>query len=395
MDRLSNNINDGKKVSGVFLDITKAFDTVDHKILLNKLYNYGVRGVVNNWFRSYLDDRLQCVKVNGVISEMGKIKYGVPQGSVLGATLFLVYINDLCDASLNGKITSFADDTALSYIGDSWDEVSAKINNDLLSIQWWFCKNNMVLSAEKTKFINFTLRGSHNLENKIILKCISCLSNGRVCYDHCVEVKSVSNIKYLGIIIDENINWKQHILILKQKITNTIRLFYFIRNMCGEQLLRSLYLSLVHSRLEYGIVCWGGTYVSNLKTISIVQKHFMRLITKSNRFESSFPLFFNLKILPLRYIYVYKVMKVFFARSRNNKENNDYRSRLRSNKNVFVPKPCNTFFTKSYNFLAPRIFNILPSSLKDINSTKIFLKKLRQWLFNIQNIEELLFQISV
>uniref|UniRef100_A0A1B6F9W8 Reverse transcriptase domain-containing protein n=1 Tax=Cuerna arida TaxID=1464854 RepID=A0A1B6F9W8_9HEMI len=101
---------------------------------------------------------------------MEEIKFGVPQGSVLGATLFLIY-NDHCNASLNGSVISFADDTALSYTGDTWEEVSTKMNEDLLSIQWWFCQNNMMLSVEKTKYINFMLRGSNRMENKVVLKC--------------------------------------------------------------------------------------------------------------------------------------------------------------------------------------------------------------------------------
>ncbi len=316
MERVYNGLNAGKKVTGIFLDIKKAFDTVDHKILLNKLHNCGVRGNVHAWFESYLTNRRQCVKINHTYSKMGYIKYGVTQGSVLGAILFLVYINDLCNGNFIGNLTSFADDTALSYVKNNWAEVKHDIQQDLDALQWWFTMNHMLLSPEKTKYITFNLRSGAVLQDVILYKCIACLCQHTQC-NNCAVVSQTDSIKYLGVILDKEINWKKHIQSLKSKLNNVLRYFYFLKDICNQKLLRSLYFSLVHSRLEYGIFCWGGTFEVHLNSIFVQQKKFLKIITKTGRREPSYPLFLEQRILPLKYTFVLKVLKLYYILSGN------------------------------------------------------------------------------
>lgn len=393
MDRVSNGINDGKKVSGLFLDIQKAFDTVDHQILLTKLYNSGVRGVVYRWFKSYLMRRTQCVRINGLLSDKGYIKYGVPQGSVLGALLFLIYINDLCCGNFYGKIVSFADDTALCYVERQWNEIEIKMNMDLKALQLWFTKNNMLLSPTKTHFMNFSLRGEAIFQRKIMFKCIYCIINGGQCAAQCSEVHPVESIKYLGVVLDSELKFKNHILNLKLKIIKILRLFYFLRNFCSSDLLRILYFSLVHSRLDYGIICWGGTYRSNLQPIYVIQKNIVRIIGRKTKIDESFPIFCAFKILPLQYMFIYKVLRVFFVRSRSFVAENAYKLKLRNPTDFFVPRPTNTYFTKTYYFLAPRMFNRLPNEIQNSKTITFFANKLRKWLFTVNDIEEMLIKV--
>jgi hypothetical protein len=231
MTNVYDGLNKGKGVSGLFLDIKKAFDTVDHGILLQKLYISGIRGVSYNWFKSYLVERKQCVKIGNKYSGMQNIRCGVPQGSVLGAILFLVYINDLCNAAFKGKLTSFADDTALCYVENDWLTIEQNINNDLDALQWWFTENHMLLSPEKTKYINFNLRKEINFGNLIVYKCINCLCGKDKCnMIPCSLIEKVKCIKYLGIMVDSEVNWKTHISNLKLKLNGVLRYFYFLNN---------------------------------------------------------------------------------------------------------------------------------------------------------------------
>lgn len=387
---LANGINNGKCVSGLFLDIKKAFDTVNHTILLDKLNNCGVRGVALNWFTSYLDKRRQCVKVEDKFSDYGEVNCGVPQGSVLGALLFIIFINDLCGASLNGNVTTFADDTALCYVGNAWSDLENSINSDMEALCWWFSKNKLALSTEKTTYINFSLRGKIRFSKPILFKCLSCLSENVIC-NECTEIKSNDNIKYLGIILDSEMNWKLHLLKTKNKLISSIRLFYFLNKICPRNVLRSLYFALVQSRLEYGIICWGGTYKSSLMQLLTLQKMYIRVILRKSKFTHAFPCFCNLRILPLQSLYVYKVLNVFYLRSRALHSNQMlYRTKLRRADDFAVPKPSTTFYTKTFDFIAPRTFNKLPYQIKTIQNYKLFKNRLLKWLFEIEDVSFLL-----
>lgn len=383
-------INEGKVVSGLFLDIKKAFDTVNHNILLEKLYNCGIRGVVNDWFRSYLNGRKQSVRINGCYSDMGDIKHGVPQGSVLGATLFIIYINDLCKASFKGSVTAFADDTAFCYIENTQDVIEMNIKFDLGMLKWWFTKNKLVLSPEKTNFINFSLRSNTTSMNSVYYKCLQCLDGDGNCLN-CNEICITSKVKYLGIILDKELSWKSHLSNVRSKLISCIRLFYFLRRVCSIQILRSLYFALVQSRLEYGIACWGGTYKTALNSISILQKCFIRIILSKHKTEASYPCFLQLNILPLRNLYIYKVLKIFFLNSGSLPEiRNPYRDKLRTVQMYKVPRPNCTFYTKYFNFVAPRIFNKLPLWIKVLKDKNKFLRSVKNWLLNIENMDALL-----
>lgn len=392
MDKVNNGLNDGKYVSGLFIDIKKAFDTVNHDILLNKLYNCGFRGMTYNWLKSYLSNRKQCVKINGILSEMGEISCGVPQGSVLGASLFIIFINDLCSARFNGAVTAFADDTAFCYVDNSLESAFNQMCNDLNSLNWWFHINRLVLSTEKTTYINFSLRQNKPFQRNLLYKCNNCLLRSTMCND-CSIIQPSTNIKYLGVILDHQLSWKLHVEKVKKSSIAKIRLFYFLQCICPQRVLRSLYFALVNSKLEYGMVCWGGTYLTNLKPLITLQKLFVRVILKKGRFQPSYPCFKELNILPIRSLFIYKVLKIVREESTNiigiNKENR-HEYTLRHEDRLLVPRPNLTFFTKTINFIAPRLYNSLPVYIKQSMRHRQYLKKLREWLLSYENTEELL-----
>ena len=169
MERIKKTIDDGKYGCGIFIDLKRAFDTVNHNILLSKLEHYGIRGVPLDWFRSYLAGRKQFVFLNGESSELKDFTCGVPQGSVLGPLLFLTYINDLPNVSQNLKYFLFADDTNSYYESDNLRNLERTINNDLKQLSLWLKVNRLSLNIEKTNFVIFH-SSQRNLAHNITLK---------------------------------------------------------------------------------------------------------------------------------------------------------------------------------------------------------------------------------
>ena len=157
-DRLLDIMNNKECCIGIFMDLSKAFDTLDHNILLKKLNHYGIRGIALDWFQNYLSDRCQYVNINGTNSELLPITCGVPQGSILGPLLFLIYINDLPLVSKKAVTILFADDTSALYRGKTYDELINIVDNDLSLLSDWFKCNKLALNESKTKYIIFHTR---------------------------------------------------------------------------------------------------------------------------------------------------------------------------------------------------------------------------------------------
>ena len=202
---------------GVFIDLEKAFGTVNHKILLSKLKHYGIRGIANKWFSSYLSNRHQSVSLNGASSSSLPVTCGVPQGSILGPLLFLIYINDMNTAMEFSTTYHFADDTNLLYFHKSIDVLRKRLNKDLALLCNWLCANRLSLNAEKTEFIVFRPPSCKTFE-RVTLKL------------HHSKLFESSKIKYLGIILDNKLNWKAHTIELAKKLSRAVGLLYKIRN---------------------------------------------------------------------------------------------------------------------------------------------------------------------
>ncbi len=232
------------------------------------------------------------------------------------------------------------------------------------------------------------------LQTKIFYMCVECLCASTRCDSKRAVTSQIDDIEYLGIILDKDVSWKKHIHALKNKLNRTLRYFYFLRSICDENVLRMLYFSLVHSRLEYGLFCWGGAYDTHLKPVFIQQKKFIRIIKRKGRRTPSKPLFQELKILPLQYMFFYKVLRIFFTISGNlSTLNNAYKSKLRTKERVLVPKPNLTLLKKSYFYLGPKLFCIIPQEISDSKNLILFSKKLKHWFLQSEVVEPLLLNL--
>ncbi len=234
--------------------MSKAFDTLDHEILLKKLNYYGIDDIALLWFKSYLTNRKQALKYNETRSDWKEIKTGVPQGSVLGPLLFLIYINDIGNASTAFHDVLFADDTSLlgtinafdviPKTDEKWKEVSSKINEELEKIQQWLNLNKLSLNVKKTKFMFF-----HNRKDTIKSNLKLNINN--------VAIEQVKKFCFLGLIINDSLNWKDHINEISNKIAKTVGVMNRMKNSVPTKALKLIYSSLILSRLHYCNLVWG------------------------------------------------------------------------------------------------------------------------------------------
>lgn len=405
-------LNNSKTSSALFIDITKAFDLVNHEILIDKLRRAGFRGFALDWFRSYLSNRKQKVRINNEFSSLLEVFCGVPQGSVLGPILFLIFINSLFSQPFKGNPTAFADDTAFTYGSNSHFDIVINLNHDIDLLRRWFRKHKLIISC-KTKYMNFSIYNNPMHDYNLFYHDPNCQkfpiypqtvthtgnltdqsSHDNQCNSNCFKIECVSSFKYLGLFIDSKFDWSKHTSYLKKHFSNVIRLLYHVSLYSTVKISSMVYYALFHSKLQYGIVCWGGAYFNKLSQLLISQKHAVRIICKKRRLSPSLDLFRTLKILPVRYLFLYKTMKIFFIKSgyQNIRHTTSYNLRINNRNLVSVPRFNKYHFCRFYIIIAPKIFNKLPDDIRNIRVLSNFLNKIKIWLLNLNydEVENLL-----
>ena len=301
MNLVLNALNKKNHCIAIFCDLRKAFDTVDHEILFKKLERLGICGSTLKWFKSYLSERKQFVSIDGVLSDLLEILIGVPQGSILGPILFLIYVNDLPEWS-NLLALLFADDTTLLASDDNIDDLILHVNSEFKKIVTFFRAHKLSLHPEKTQFILFT--NSTIVKQKNIPLVINMnnhtLDNPGLIF----PMKRISSssdtpaVKFLGIYFDPDLNFKIQIRNISSKISKSLFILRRAKTFLSEKALKTLYYSLIHCHLIYGIHIWSSTAQSNLKELVLKQKNAIRIITSSKYNSHTSPLFKQSKILP-------------------------------------------------------------------------------------------------
>ena len=375
-DKIQRAIEDGLFSCGIFLDFSKAFDTVDHSILLKKLNHYGIRGIANDWFASYLSNRRQYVTIGSIKSDDTLIAHGVPQGSVLGPLLFLLYINDFSKCSNVFDFHIFADDTNLFYSNSNLAELESIVNYNLRMVSDWLMANKVSLNIDKTNFIIFhppqKFKG-HIVKLKICNR----------------EIAQEKFIKYLGLLIDSHLSWKYHISHISSKIKRCIGILSKIRHSVTDLVLVQLYCSLIYPFLTYSLITWGTTYQTALLPLITLQKRAVRIITFSEYNCHSSPLFRKLKILKvidLLYLYCALFMYDYYSNRlplifndffKSIDKVHQYQTRLACKISYYLPKARTNYGKFNIRFFGAKVWNSIEESLKFKSRTcfKVLLKE--------------------
>ena len=267
---IQKNLEENKTSIGVFIDLSKAFDTLDHKLLLKKLEIYGIRGIALSWFQSYLENRTIRVKIQTEkgqykYSDQHTITYGTPQGSCLGPLLFLVFINDLPNNVNYGMSLLFADDTTLLHSHSNLRYLKWTLEDDLNRLMDWFKANKLTLNLDKTVCVMF----SKSQSQKPIKLNIG---------DY--EIMSTENVKLLGMWIDKDLNWNKQLSTLHIKLKQNTQLLRNSKKFMTKETLKILYYAHIYSHITYGLVLWGNMVSTvSLNSLQKIQNTCFSLIT--------------------------------------------------------------------------------------------------------------------
>ena len=376
VDDCIDSIDKNKYVIAVFLDLAKAFDTVNHEILLSKLDKLGFRGIVNSWFRSFLCDRRIVVDVNGELSAERSVNIGVPQGTVSAALLFILYINDLSNVSDNLKFVMFADDTTVYASGASVDELSTLITNELKKVDSWLTANRLSLNLSKTCYMLFNKK-RNDPEVRVNIR-------GK-------PINRVSRTSFLGVRIDDRLSFNYHVEHVKSKLSRALGIMYKLCNIVPDYILMTLYYSIFYPHIIFSITVWGNSNKNNINVIKSLQRRAFKII-----FYNDLTLLNNHSFMTFDNIYAYFILVKFFKcitmghheyfilKFYNFLPNHGHMTRFNTSYHFNTPKFNKALGQKFFFYQGIHLYNKLSDILKDVRSLALFKKQLKTYFVENQ-----------
>ena len=372
-------LNSGKYSMGIFMDIQKAFDSLDRDILLDKLTFYGILDTELQWFRSYLTNRRQYVKYNNFDSSLKRVNYGVPQGSAVSPVLFLIYINDIVECFHGSKCVLYADDTSVFVESDDISELYTLGNEAVSSYNFWFVANRLTVNKSKTLHVIFRRKQKRVPAHSNILRLDDA------------TIRMVENIRFLGVLLDQHLSWNEQISNIARKLAKYVPIMYASRHHCSDKCIRLIYNCLIYSNLIYCNSIWGYCTKAALRPLHIIQKKILRGMAGVSLYAPSRPIFASFSLLTLDDIniyitalFVYKCLHSIEFRDWFRERSHSYPTRFDETLPLTVPRIANKHSEQCISYRGPVIWNELPVDIREqtYNCFKIRLKRL---LFSRQN----------
>ena len=349
------------------MDLSKAFDVIDHTILKQKLEYYGFRGIFLEFILSYVQDRQYFVSANGFKSPTKTVNIGVPQGSILGPLLFLIYINDMKNCSTILHFLQYADDSTITFSSNNLKSCLDVIKTECNKVLEWLIANKLIINLNKTFIMVFTNRKRQGN--------ISIDINNHA-------INEIDERKFLGIMLDNKLKWQSHIKHISNKISKSVAILRYLKFTFPKYILKTLYLTLVYPYLIYCNIIWGSADKTIIKPLIILQKKCLRIICKVDFLEHTDPLFSETKLLKIEQIYKVNCAQ-FIYKCYNTNIFNEFKSKLitqreihnyntRGNSQLRLPFTKLKKYQQSFFYVGIKMWNEIPSSIKLANSLVFF-----------------------
>ena len=383
VNMIQNQLHEGNYVMGIFMDLQKAFDTINFKILLDKLEHYGFRGSSLNWFKTYLTGRTQFTVVGSSKSTSRITSCGVPQGTVLGPLLFLLYINDITNSVCKSKIKLFADDSNLFVVSNNLPELFNIANSELSSLSQWIRANKLYINYDKTNYMIFEpSRHPHNFKSSMYNAIL--LFNG-------FALSQVHSVKYLGLFIDDKLNWCEHVNFIASKVASLTGILYRVKNFLPMSAKRNIYFALIYSVLTYCVEVYANISKSSLNPLIIKCNRLLRLLQQKPRRTPLYDLYTTFGTLPVDLLFEFytgkfihkclwnsasmpSIFSDYFVRGTSL---HTYNTRHRDN---FLIQ--SKYSPKTILFYGPSMWSKLPHGLQNNPSLNSFLEAYKLYLSN-------------
>ena len=362
---------------GIFLDLSKAFDTINHNILFTKLFYYGIRGLSLEWFKSYLCNRKQLTVFGGKLSNPQLIKHGVPQGSILGPLLCLIYINDIQNSLNNDNAIMYADDTNIFVQNKGIKKVFQNAQQELNNVANWLSANKLLLNVDKTKYVLF-----HSNRKKLSNCSKTLLLNNK-------PLKQVNDLLFLGLYINKGLSWKTHMIVLLKKVRTNAAIISKLRYYLNATNLMKVYHALITSHLRYCIMAWNHRNQIIVKKIQTLCNNVIKLIKKKDKNKT-------IKVMSIKDLFVLETGKFIHKLKYNQlpntgifqklfKVNHAIHSIPTRNKDDFYCKYYSKTLTQqTIEYSGVTVWNSFPNTIKTIQTTSVFISKLK---YHLQNRE--------